>query len=191
MKGYIYKIKCNITNEIYIGSSITINNQRLYKHKNYHSTCKSKDIIDRGDYIFKKIDIRDFPNTLSLKLIENLYILICRKYCKCINKKIAYSTPSYRKQYIINWHKNKNYNLTKKEKDIINKKNRTRYNNDLEYKDKLLSKNKKWRDMNNEKVNNKKKEYNNKYNKIRVKCPYCNQELLKKSLKRHIDRKHI
>jgi hypothetical protein len=82
MIGYIYKIKCNITNEIYIGSTINYKD-RIKQHKDINnSTSSSKNIIEKNNYNFYILEKKEFPNNLSLKLLENLYIIIKRKMDK-------------------------------------------------------------------------------------------------------------
>jgi len=56
--GKIYKIHCNITNEIYIGSTYDTLEERLRKHLCFED-CISREIINRGQY---KIElIKDYP----------------------------------------------------------------------------------------------------------------------------------
>ena len=87
-QGKIYKIVCNITNEIYIGSTIEERlNDRLSLHKNLKD-CVCRQIIERGDY---KIElIKDYPcnNVWELEEEEGKYI----RENKCINKQIPHRT---------------------------------------------------------------------------------------------------
>ena len=53
-EGKIYKIVCNITGEIYIGSTIKTLNDRLTINKN-DKGCMSIEIINRGEKKKKKI----------------------------------------------------------------------------------------------------------------------------------------
>ena len=50
--GKIYQIVCNITGEVYIGSTKAYLTDRMSKHLNENNMhdCVSKRIIDRGDY---------------------------------------------------------------------------------------------------------------------------------------------
>tara|TARA_R110000796_G_scaffold19014_2_gene57232 strand:+ start:94 stop:504 length:411 start_codon:yes stop_codon:yes gene_type:complete len=82
--GKIYKIVCNITNEIYIGSTIETLSQRLSKHK-YSKKCMSNEIIERGDYEIILIKIYPCNNVYELEKEEGLYI----KNNNCINNRIA------------------------------------------------------------------------------------------------------
>lgn len=86
-EGKIYKIVCNITGEIYIGSTIQYLCDRLATHK-FNMNCMSKQIIDRGDY---KIElIKDYPcnNVWELEEEEAKYI----RENKCINIVIPHRT---------------------------------------------------------------------------------------------------
>ena len=56
--GKIYQIVCNITGEVYIGSTRQDLEYRLNKHIN-DGNCSSKQIIERGDYTSSIIE--DYP----------------------------------------------------------------------------------------------------------------------------------
>ena len=56
--GKIYQIVCNVTGEVYIGSTRQDLQYRLNKHIN-DGTCSSKQIIERGDYTPSIIE--DYP----------------------------------------------------------------------------------------------------------------------------------
>jgi len=113
-QGKIYKIMCNISNEIYIGSTILELNIRLDRHKSRRS-CICRQIIERDNY---KIElIKDYPcnSKWELEEEEKKYIL----ENKCINKFIPNRTKKeyyednkehtqeYQKQYYINNKKEK------------------------------------------------------------------------------------
>jgi hypothetical protein len=87
--GKIYKILCKITNEIYIGSTKNTLEERLRLHI-YDTHCKSKQIIDRGDY--DMILIKDYPcnSKEELEEEEKKYIL----ENDCINVKIPHRTKA-------------------------------------------------------------------------------------------------
>jgi hypothetical protein len=176
MIGYIYKIKCNITNEIYIGSTINYKD-RIKQHKDINnSTSSSKNIIEKNNYNFYILEKKEFPNNLSLKLLENLYIIIGKKYCKCINRCLAYSPLSYRIHYKKMYYKNNKYsNLTQDQKDKI----------------KISSK--KYHKKNRESNNKKSRERwikNIESHNRKVCCKFCKKEMLYRSLNIHIKRKH-
>ena len=93
MNGFIYKIKCNITNEYYIGSTLNIIRRKAEHRYFKKSSCLSKDIIKRNNYTFIILEERKINSIKQLYLIENLYIVIgWRTKNKCLNNKIAYRT---------------------------------------------------------------------------------------------------
>ena len=118
--GFIYLIKCNITNECYVGSSMCKNKKdRLYNHKSKCNTCVSKQIINRNDYEYIIIeDILDIDKK-ELIIKEQEYI---DKY-NCINKQRSYTTKEqaeqdkreYNKEYIKEYMKEYRQNNKRKE----------------------------------------------------------------------------
>ena len=90
-KGKIYRIVCNITNEIYIGSTCDSLCCRMGNHRRghrYHKNkndgkngCRSFQIIDRDDYAI--VLLENFPcnDIYELKARERFYI----ESVKCIN----------------------------------------------------------------------------------------------------------
>ena len=89
--GFIYKIMCEITGEIYIGSTNTAKlSQRLaehrsdYKHylkgnKNYRSSFQ---IIERGNYGIHLLETVNHDTIYELRVRERYYF----ENCECINK---------------------------------------------------------------------------------------------------------
>ena len=65
--GKIYKIVCNITGEVYIGSTKNTLEYRLQRHK-MDKTCISRNIINRGDYEMKLI--KNYPCNSLYELEE-------------------------------------------------------------------------------------------------------------------------
>lgn len=91
MSGIVYKIKCNITNDTYYGSTKNLSH-RLSVHKCRtpkqlaKRKCLSFDIINRGDWsceIVEKVDDLD-----QLKIRERYYT----DNFECINKQRPYTT---------------------------------------------------------------------------------------------------
>jgi len=132
INGKIYKIVCNITDDVYIGSTIQTLKRRLKKHM--AMDCISKEIIKNGNYKIELIE--DYPcnNKRELELREQYYI----DNNKCINIKNAYTDrKEYNKEYRIkNKNKIKEYD---KEYNIKNKDKKKEYyiknkNNIKEYK---------------------------------------------------------
>ena len=169
-EGKIYKIVCNITNEVYYGSTIKTLNKRLTVHKK--ENCISRKILNRGDY---KIElIKDYPcnSKWELEEEEGKYI----RENECINIAIPHRTKEERQIYMKNF--NKTYSEENKEKrkqyieqnrEHINKKTREYYENN---KEKKLLWNKTYREKNIEKF------------KEKIKCE-CGALVNKKGLTRH------
>lgn len=134
-QGKIYKIVCNITGEVYYGSTILELNVRLSLHKN-KKNCMSNKILDRGDY---KIEhIKDYPcnNVYELEEEEAKYI----RENECINNNIPHrTTKQYRED-------NRKIIQEKQKEDIKN--------NPEKYK----QKSKKYREKHRDKINDKQKE---------------------------------
>jgi hypothetical protein len=83
--GYIYKLVCNITNEVYYGKSTMKYPKRLYYHKS-NPSGSSKTIIERGNYNFILVEDN----------IEDLIDLTNREYYyitnfECINITIPFT----------------------------------------------------------------------------------------------------
>jgi hypothetical protein len=119
MIGIIYKIKCNTTQEFYIGSSFNIN-ERISTHKNL-THCKSRDIIKRNNYQFIILQNIETDNKKSLELYENLYIIIGWKTGRCVNTKLAYTSKKYKKWVI-----------SVKHRERHNETNRRNYHKNIE-----------------------------------------------------------
>ena len=111
-QGKIYKIVCNITNEIYIGSTIETINRRLQGHIKDLKDCRSRKILNRGDY---KIElIKNYPCNSKWELEEEEAQYIRNNIC--INKKIPHRT---KEEY---YEENKEKILEKKKKYYENNK---------------------------------------------------------------------
>ena len=106
-QGKIYKIVCNITGEVYYGSTTEKLIKRLRGHKNIKSQI-SRQIIERDNY--EILLIKDYPcnSRWELEEEEKKYIL----ENECINKNI----PHYKKE------KNKLKKQIKNIEKIIRKK---------------------------------------------------------------------
>ena len=87
--GKIYKLVSNISNDIYIGSTVNNLSHRLNKHKDKNNTCVSKQLF-ANDAIIKIILIEMFPcsSKIELKAREHHYITTLM----CINKHIPFIT---------------------------------------------------------------------------------------------------
>jgi hypothetical protein len=99
MKGFIYEIVCNLTNERYVGSTTNLN-LRKSQHKNHYNSCSSSRIIERGNYTFNILEEVVFENKIELLSKEREYI----QQGNCINSNIPFLTKEELNQY------NKDYN---------------------------------------------------------------------------------
>jgi hypothetical protein len=128
MKGYIYKIKCLETNEIYIGCSTINFKDRIRTHLN-NKSCISRNIINRNNYKITKLLNINCNDINILRLYESIYILIFRKYFKCINTQLSYRTKNMIKYYQKNYYKNNIEKIKKNQKQytiIYNQKNKNK-----------------------------------------------------------------
>ena len=113
LRGKIYKIVCNITGEVYIGSTTKTLNERLRTHE-YDYThflrgssnfVSSFNIIERGDYRIELIEECEVESKDELRRIEGQY----QRDFDCVNKQIAGRTEEeYRedhKRKIKDYHK--------------------------------------------------------------------------------------
>ncbi len=89
LNGKIYKIICNITNKIYIGSTCKTLNSRISNHKNDYKRnlagsyghCTSHEIIKNNDYKIELIE--NYPCNSKKELLER------EKYFININENVV------------------------------------------------------------------------------------------------------
>jgi predicted GIY-YIG superfamily endonuclease len=93
MKGLIYEIICNLTNERYIGSTTKLN-VRKSQHKSSYNNCSSVRIIERGDYTFRVLEEIEVEKKEDLLIRERHYV----ELGDCINPRLPYLTEEERKQ---------------------------------------------------------------------------------------------
>tara|TARA_R100001198_G_C5111143_1_gene138592 strand:- start:51 stop:557 length:507 start_codon:yes stop_codon:yes gene_type:complete len=88
-QGKIYKIECNVTDEVYYGSTTyKYLSSRLGIHKSKKTRCRSKQIIDRGNFNCKIIEEYPCNSRLELETRERWWI----ENNVCINKSIPCRT---------------------------------------------------------------------------------------------------
>lgn len=92
-KGIIYAITCNITGQVYYGSTFKTLNQRMSGHKCKSNRAISKQIIERGDYTEEVIIEGLFRDADELRNMEAYFI----KNYECINKNI----PCFSKEELV------------------------------------------------------------------------------------------
>jgi len=103
MIGYIYKLTCSESGNVYYGS--TTDPLRRYKqHQRVNNTCKSKELINPDIDLLECISIQDRD------LFKKELLTLERKYIEnnnCVNKNIPLRTNEERYRDIIK--KNPNY----------------------------------------------------------------------------------
>ena len=92
----IYFIKCLETNEIYIGSTKRRLKDRIYEHKLENNKCYSKQIIDRGNYIY---DVLEEVEEDESNKREQYYIQTTDNCINKITQLIDYDKKKYMKSY--------------------------------------------------------------------------------------------
>jgi hypothetical protein len=141
IKGFIYEIKCNETDEVYIGSTIKSLKDRMRIHTQ-NKNCSSIQIIERNNYQVNILEYVDCNELKDLRIRERFYY----DKVNCINKVKPYSSIEekkeayklYQKQYREkNKEKAKEYNQQYREinKEALNEYDANRRNN-LDFKKK-------------------------------------------------------
>jgi len=117
----IYKIICNITGEIYFGSTKNPLEHRIMQHKckSRNTHCSCKDIIERGNFTVQLVENLQLDNNVYER--ERYYI----ENFTCINKNIPQKDLSNeeklkkKKEYQENYRKSEHAKiLRKKRRDI-------------------------------------------------------------------------
>lgn len=114
MKGIIYEISCNETNEKYIGSTIKSLKERIRLHIQKRN-CASKQIIERNNYSVNILEEIECIDIKELRIREQFYI----NTIICINKYNSYNTDEDRKKWNYEYsqsNKQKEYRAVNKEK---------------------------------------------------------------------------
>jgi hypothetical protein len=114
-KGKIYKIVCNETGMIYVGSTVKKLKDRLRCHKNNYNhwldgktdfQCSSSAIIQFNNYYIELIEDYPCESKLELEMREGYW----QKQIDCVNKCIAGAACGDRQEYM------KAYNQTAESK---------------------------------------------------------------------------
>ena len=203
-KGKIYKLVSNVSDEIYIGSTVQPLHQRKAGHfKSYKSYLSGKGgyttsfkLIEKGDVEIILIEECSVHNKMELHRKEREYI----EKLVCLNKRIPGRTrkewgednKEKNKQYNKEYRQNNKEKLQQKEKQYyennkkkINQQKKKYYEKN---KEKLIKIAKEYRENNKDKtIQNKKQYYEN--NKDKVKQYYLdNKEKLNEKAKASISK---
>jgi hypothetical protein len=167
-RGKIYKIVCNITNKIYIGStceptlarrlSVHVNDFKRYKNKKKHFVT-SFEIIEQGDYYIELLEI--YPCTIKEELLirERFYI----KNNECVNKiKNLNYTKEDSKEYQKEYKENNKDKIKEQLKEYYQKNSDKILSQIKEHRknniDKFKEKDKKYYDANKDAINARRRE---------------------------------
>jgi hypothetical protein len=165
--GKIYKIVCNKTGEIYIGSTCRTLEQRLYSHETYTKYCSSWKILKNRNYSIELIERFPCSSRLALEYRETYF----QRQLKCVNAQLARRSISewckdnkehrlqYKKQY-----REKNKEQISAREKIYREKNKESISaREKVYREKnkehISKKNKNWRDNNKEHIIDYNKQY--------------------------------
>ena len=152
-QGKIYKIVCNMTGMVYVGSTCEQRlSQRLTKHvatykqylKGNHTYCSSYDIIEKGNYEIILLETCPCSNSEELRMRERVY----KENINCIN---IYN-PCKTKEDAREW----NMNYRNENRDLINAINKKSRDNN---KEKIALYHKQWREQNKETLKEAKRKY--------------------------------
>ena len=163
-KSKIYKLTCDDPELVYYGATIQRLSKRLGQHKEKRNVCNSKLLFEVGNVKIELVEKFECEDKEELNAREAFYI----RNNKCVNKRIE---------------------------------NRTKEEYYEENKEEILEKNKEYKEENKEKIKEKNKEYyeenkeeilekNRAYFNKKVNCPYCDKELSRGNLRRHIKTFH-
>ena len=177
MKGFVYLIRSNQTDDVYYGSTIQILCKRLAEHRSSYKKCDNKkymssfELMKYEDAYIELVEIVEFQDKKELHAREGFYI----RNNNCVNKKIMGRTKAeytidmrdvkreYDKQYCVDnkdkiKERKKQYHEHNRE-EILDK-NKRRYE---ENKDVIIEQQRLYREANIDKI----REYDRKRSVLR------------------------
>ena len=92
--GIVYIIECNITGEVYIGSTMRSLEDRYKQHWKRNNRCSSRSIIERGNHMVRALEVVDTEDKTQLEIREQYWM---NQY-ECVNQRMAYLNDEQRKQ---------------------------------------------------------------------------------------------
>ena len=156
-KAKIYHIYCNITGEIYYGSTCNTLAKRMGKHRdeakeNSKKNCSSRSIIVRDDYAYSLIEKYECNNKQELHARERYWI----ENNECVNKYVPGRTNK-------EWYEANKDKIKKQQKvyieankDKISEQKKVFYEAN---KDKISERNKVYNEANKDKISERNKGY--------------------------------
>jgi hypothetical protein len=119
----IYKISCNVTGKVYFGSTKSNINMRINSHKSDKNTCKSKEVLENGNY---KIEVLEKLENSTVKLRHERERYYIENY-PCVNKYLPRNLCRDSKEYF-----NDYYHQTKEKElcscgKMVNKRNKSKH----------------------------------------------------------------
>ena len=186
--GKIYKLTCDKSDKIYIGSTVQSLNERLSKHKNNKNkkNCTSKQLFELGEVKIELIENYPCDTKKELETKERHYI---QKYKDIVvNKRILTRTAKEwrkdNKEYVKQ--KKNEYHKKNKEKILEQKKQYYQANKKI-----IIEKNKEYKQKNKEQILQQQKQYYlknkdeiSKKMKIKINCP-CGGSTTKNDMSKH------
>ncbi len=114
----IYKIVCNITGDVYYGSTTCALSRRKASHKNDSNGCRSRIIIERGDYDIILVESFSCDNIEQLQQRERFYI----ESNECVNRNVPTRTRKEYKEANREYYSDymKKYNEEHRDKKLVN-----------------------------------------------------------------------
>ena len=111
--GIVYIIECNITGEVYIGSTMRSLEDRYKDHRSTRD-CSSRRIIERGNHMVRALEVVDTEHRDQLRIREQYWM----NQHDCVNRQKAYATSEERIEMLRecqrNYLKNNREKLAKK-----------------------------------------------------------------------------
>ena len=168
MSGIIYKITCNETGDIYIGSTTQSLNQRMSEHKTRAKTSEtdtgryynSSQIIKRNNFLSEIVEFVNYDKNKKLLLlkerewIENLNCVNIKQPITSLEEKMEKSREVAKNKYHENpelaLQKNKDYHQTDVGKE--SKARRDKKYREGDKREELLEKKREWSKQNREKT---------------------------------------
>jgi hypothetical protein len=212
-KGKIYKIVCNTTDEIYIGSTTQPLYKRLSKHKTdiKRNNITSKILLEKGkcdiilieDYPCERKEqlharerywIENLPNTVNRCIPTRTQKEHYEDNKEIIKAKVKEYRDTHKEQIVkhrqeyYDKHKEEILGKVKKYYDE-HKEEKMEYNRNYNrnHQQQISEQKKEYYEKNKDRISKQKKEYYEKSKKI-ICCPSCGAEILKQCLTRHQNR---